>query len=458
MTIADDLHETFLTQSLSEQQLAELMAVGDEITITEGDELFREGQPSDYMWILLAGRVELSRNNNVLGTMATPGRWAGGLRAWEGADGTANYTATARCVEDGRMFRVPSEDLGRLVEEWFPFGKHLMIGVYQTVRTFEQTARQRASLVALGTLSAGMAHELNNPAAASLRAVEALRENCDKMLLSLGKLGEKAITAEQSLELTRLRRELISRPSPDIGAMAMMEREDAIGGWLERQGMAHPWAAAPVLAAAGADLDWLQDLDRGVGRDALVPAVEWVAATAGMASLLNELTDTTTRISQLVGAVRAYSQMDREPLQKVDVREGIDNTLTMLSAKLNDVTVERRFGADVPAVDAYPGELNQVWTNLLDNAIDAMDGSGTLTVATRVDGNAIVVDITDTGHGIDPSLTARVFDPFFTTKDVGKGTGLGLDITRRIVVDRHGGQITFDSQPGSTTASVRLPI
>jgi signal transduction histidine kinase len=150
--------------------------------------------------------------------------------------------------------------------------------------------------------------------------------------------------------------------------------------------------------------------------------------------------------------------MDREPLQKVDVREGIDNTLTMLSAKLNDVTVERRFGADVPAVDAYPGELNQVWTNLLDNAIDAMDGSGTLTVATRVDGNAIVVDITDTGHGIDPSLTARVFDPFFTTKDVGKGTGLGLDITRRIVVDRHGGQITFDSQPGSTTASVRLPI
>src|SRR4029079_5289270 len=277
MTIADDLHETFLTQSLSEQQLAELMAVGDEITITEGDELFREGQPSDHMWILLAGRVELSRNNNVLGTMATPGRWAGGLRAWEGVDGTAGYTATARCVEDGRMFRVPSDDLGRLVGEWFPFGKHLLIGVYQTVRTFEQTARQRASLVALGTLSAGMAHELNNPASASLRAVEALRENCDKMMLSLGKLGEKAITAEQSLELTRLRRELLGRPAPDIGAVGMMEREDAIGGWLERQGMAHPWAAAPVLAAAGADLDWLQDLDRGVGRDALVPAVGWVA-------------------------------------------------------------------------------------------------------------------------------------------------------------------------------------
>jgi signal transduction histidine kinase len=458
MTIADDLRGATLTQALTEQQLAELTAVGEEVAITEGEELFREGQPSDHLWILLSGRLELSRNNNLLATMGTPGQWAGGLRAWEGTGGTAGYTATARCIEDGRMFRVASDDLGRLVGGWFPFGKHLMMGVYQTVRTFEQTARQRASLVALGTLSAGLAHEINNPAAASLRAVEALRENCDKMLLSLGKLGEMAITAEQSIELANLRRELIGRPAPAIGAVAMMEREDAIGGWLERQGMAHPWAVAPLLAAAGADLEWLQDLDRGVGRAALVPAVEWVSATVGMASLLNELTDTTTRISQLVGAVRAYSQMDREPLQKVDVREGIDNTLTMLSAKLNGVTVERRFGADVPAVDAYPGELNQVWTNLLDNAIDAMEGTGTLTVATRLDGNAIVVDITDTGHGIDPSLTGRVFEPFFTTKDVGKGTGLGLDITRRIVVDRHGGQITFDSQPGSTTASVRLPI
>jgi len=402
--------------------------------------------------------VELSRNNNVLATMGTPGQWAGGLRAWEGTGGTAAYTASARCIEDGRMFRIASADLGRLVGEWLPFGKHLMLGIYQTVRTFEQTARQRASLVALGTLSAGLAHEINNPAAASLRAVEALRETCDKMLLSLGKLGETTITSEQSVELSRLRRDLITRPTPDMGAMATMEREDTIGTWLERQGMDHPWGVAPVLAAAGADVAWLQELDQGVGRDALVPAVEWVSATVSMSSLLNELSDTTTRISQLVGAVREYSQMDREPLQKVDVRDGIDNTLTMLAAKLDGVTVERHFGSEVPAVDAYPGELNQVWTNLLDNAIDAMDGSGKLIVETSVDGSDVLVDITDSGHGIDPALVGRVFEPFFTTKDVGKGTGLGLDITRRIVVDRHSGQISFESRPGATTARVRLPI
>jgi signal transduction histidine kinase len=243
-----------------------------------------------------------------------------------------------------------------------------------------------------------------------------------------------------------------------MGAMAMMEREDTIGTWLERQGMDHPWSAAPVLAAAGADVEWLQELQRGVGEAAMIPAVEWVSTTVAMSTLLNELTDTTTRISQLVGAVRDYSQMDREPLQSIDVRDGIDNTLTMLAAKLNGVTVQRQFGSDVPAIDGYPGELNQVWTNLLDNAIDAMDGSGTLTVETRVDGKEIVVEVTDTGPGIDPALMARVFEPFFTTKDVGKGTGLGLDITRRIVVDRHNGHIEFDSRPGATTARVRLPV
>src|SRR4051812_11921121 len=299
MTIAQDLQDAFLTQTLTEQQLADLIAVGEEVTITAGDELFREGQPSDYLWILLAGQVELSRDNNLLATMGTPGRWAGGLRAWEGTDGAAAYTATARCVEDGRMFRVPSDDLGRLVGEWFPFGKHLMIGVYQTVRTFEKSARERASLVALGTMFAGLAHEINNPAAASLRAVEALRETCDKMRLSLGKLGETTITRDQSVELGRLQRDLMTRRAPDMGAMAAMEREDAIGAWLERQGMHNPWSAAPVLAAAGADNEWLQDLVDGVGRAALSPSVEWVSATVSMSALLDELSDTTNRISQL---------------------------------------------------------------------------------------------------------------------------------------------------------------
>jgi len=216
---------------------------------------------------------------------------------------------------------------------------------------------------------------------------------------------------------------------------------------------------APSLAATGVDLEWCAQAEAVLGPAALEPGLEWLASTFSTASLLAELKESTRRISELVAAVRSYTQLDRASMQQLDVADGLDSTLLMLGHKLRGgVTVVRDYGAGVPQVEAYAGELNQVWTNLIDNAVDAMDGRGTLRVATRVEDGQVVVEIGDTGPGMAPEIATRAFEAFFTTKDVGKGLGLGLDIARRIVVERHGGTLTIDSRPGETVLRVGIPL
>ena len=454
------LRTAFLTRELTDDQLREMWAAGDELTFDTGIEVFTEGRPADHLWILLDGSVQLTRNSGgdtvVVATMTSSGQWAGGLRAWADASAAA-YRATGTTGEPSTFFRLPSTDLARLIEEWFPFGKHLITGIYQTVRSIEATVRHRESLVALGTMAAGLAHEINNPASASLRAVAALNDTCNEMLGNLSTLAVMPISAEQFVELDRLRRELLDLAVPEADALAMMSREDNIGTWLERHGVSEPWNLAPSLAAVGADGTWLDAVERAVGPEALGPALRWSATTFATSRLLGELTDTTKRISNLVEAVKSYSQLDRAGRQQFDVHEGLESTLVMLSPKLKSVRVTRDFG-DAPTVGGYAAEMNQVWTNLIDNAVDAMNGSGSLRITTGVVDGALQVDIIDSGTGMPAGVLDRVFEPFFTTKDVGKGTGLGLDISRRIVVDRHRGEITFDTSPQGTTARVRLPL
>ncbi len=456
---AADLRPLGLFDGLTDDQLAELAEAGTEVPIEPGVDLFHEGEHADCWWVLVDGVIELrrkaGREQMVVGRMDAPGRWAGGFRAW---DDNGVYLATGRGVTPGRVLRVPAEVLRERSDAWFPFGGHLIEGLFRTARTIESTARQRDALVTLGTLSAGLAHEINNPTAAAARSVDALEETCRTLLSSLRQLAEGEISAAQFTALDALRLEIEPHRSGVVDPLAIADLEDSLTSWLADNGVERDWVIAPALAAAGADEAWCERALTILGPASLEVGLEWVASTYATSTLLGELKESTRRVSELVAAVRSYSQMDRGSLQRIDLTEGLESTLVMLGHKLRGgVTVVRDYGPDVPQIDAYAGELNQVWTNLIDNAVDAMDGVGTLTIATQPDGDCVVVEIRDTGSGMPPDVVARAFEAFFTTKDVGKGSGLGLDIARRIVVERHGGTIDIDSHPGSTVLRVRLP-
>jgi signal transduction histidine kinase len=455
----DDLRPLPIFDGLTDAQLAELADGGTEIRIEPGVELFREGEHADAWWVLVDGAIDLvrrvGREDTVVARMDVPGRWAGGFRAW---DEHGVYLATGRGAAPGRVLRVPAEVLRERSNAWFPFGGHLIQGLYHTARSIESTARQRESLVTLGTLAAGLAHEINNPATAASRAVDALEDASAALLGSLGRLARDEVSPAQLAALDALRREL-APPAADLDPLERADREQALSSWLTRHGVDREWTLAPALAAAGADQAWCERAAAVLEGPALAPGLEWVASAASVAALLGEVRESTRRISELVAAVRSYSQLDRASLQRIDVTDGLESTLVMLGHKLpGGVTVVRDYGAGVPRIEAYAGELNQVWSNLIDNALDAMDGTGTLRLATRLEEDSVVVEVGDTGPGMPPPVAARAFEAFYTTKDVGKGTGLGLDIARRIVTERHGGTITIDSRPGATVLRVRLPI
>jgi signal transduction histidine kinase len=421
-------------------------------------ELFHEGDYADFWWVVLDGSIELRRHlgreETLVGRMV-PGLWAGGFRAW---DEHGVYLATGVGATDGRVLRLSAADLRERINAWFPFGRHLIEGLYGTARTIESTARQRQALVTLGRLAAGLAHEINNPAAAAVRAADALEGECQTLLSSLGNLAREEISAGQFTALDALRAELAQHVGTE-DPLEVSDRENALSLWLTRHGIVREWQIAPALAAAGADPAWCERVATVLDGTSLESGLEWVASALSATTLLAEMKDSTRRISELVAAVRSYSQMDRASMQRVEVTDGLESTLTMLAHKLRGgVTVVRDYGSEVPQVDAYAGELNQVWTNLIDNAIDAMGGAGTLRLTTRADGDHVLIEVADSGPGMPPEVAARAFDAFFTTKDVGKGTGLGLDIARRIVVERHNGEITIDSQPGETVLRVRIPV
>ncbi len=454
----EELRSLRLFESLSDEQLAELIEGGEEVTAQPGVQLFREGDQADFWWVLLDGVIDLERyvgrEETVVAKMDVPGRWAGGFRAW---DEQGVYLATGHVATPARVLRVPAGVLRELMNRWFAFGGHFIQGLYHTARSIEATARQRESLITLGTLAAGLAHEINNPAAATSRAVDALDNACEMLLSSLSRIAAQQISPQQFAALDSLRQEITPPPvAPD--ALELSDLEDALASWMASHGVGREWAIAPLLAAAGVDVAWCERAAGVLGRAALEPGLELVASTVSATTLLAEIKESSRRISALVSAVKSYSQMDRAAMQHIDVTEGLESTLVMLGHKLRDgVTVVRGYSTDVPAIDAYAGELNQVWTNLIDNAIEAMGGQGTLRLCTRADQDHVVIEVIDTGVGMPPHVVERAFEPFYTTKEAGQGTGLGLDIARRIVTERHGGSITIDSRPGHTVLTVRLP-
>jgi signal transduction histidine kinase len=285
-----------------------------------------------------------------------------------------------------------------------------------------------------------------------------MEEASNALLASLRDLAGAQIHAEQFHVLDELRLQLVGEAAP-VDPLELADREEEIADWLEERDIPGAWTLAAPLAAAGVTLAWCERLASELGDQAVAPALEWVASTLTLRTLISEVKLATGRVSELVTAVKSYTQMDRASRQTVDVTEGIESSLVMLAHKLRDgVSVVREYGADVPMVDAFPGELNQLWTNLIDNAVDAMPDGGTLRLVTRVDGPWLVVEVVDTGHGMSTEVQARAFDAFYTTKDVGRGTGLGLDISQRIVRERHHGQIEAESSPAGTTMRVRIPL
>jgi signal transduction histidine kinase len=461
----DELRELFLFEHLSPEQLDWVSANGDVVGFPAGAEVSVEGRPAECFYVLLSGRMTMSRliGGTEIETARTSqrGAYSGAVQFYFGDRLEQVYAATVRALTDATFLALPAQPFAEVFRRWYPMAVHLLEGLFIGQRNLAEMVGQRERLLALGKLTAGLTHELNNPAAAAARATAALRDRFAGMRHKLALLSEGRLDGEVLRSLTELQEEFVSRigGAAELSALERSDREDGLGEWLDDHEVTQPWELAGVFVAAGLGEDDLERVARAVAPAHLEPALRWLAYTVETETLLAEIADSTARISHLVDAAKQYSQMDRSPHQQTDLHTGLDATLVMLGAKIPPgVTVVKEYDRSLPPVPAYAGELNQVWTNLIVNALDAMGPEGRLTLRTGSDGDCAMVEIGDTGPGIPDELRRRVFEPFFTTKPVGQGTGLGLDVSWRIVVKRHGGDLRVTSRPGDTRFSVLLPL
>ncbi|GGR88801.1 MULTISPECIES: ATP-binding protein [Streptomyces] len=462
-----EIGSLFLFEKLSPEQLGRLCAAG-RVELFEPGPVYTEGDPATCFFVMIEGTVVLSRRvgaDEVEVTRTSQrGVYAGAMQAYLGDRVRQVYRNSMRVTEPTRFFVLPADTFADVMREWFPMAVHLLEGLFFGSKNLQAVIGQRERLLALGSLSAGLTHELNNPAAAAVRATATLRERVAKMRHKLGLIAGGPFSREVLASLVEIQERTAERvaKAPALSPLEASDREDALTDWLEEHGIGHGWQLAPAFVQAGLDVDWLERVAAAVGEEILPNAVGWLNYTVETELLMNEIEDSTARISHLVDAAKQYAQLDRAPYRVVDVHELLDSTLLMLSGKLGPgIEVVKDYDRALPPVPAYPAELNQVWTNLVDNAVSAMNGAGgqgTLTVRTARDHERLLVEFRDTGPGIPPEIKDRIFDPFFTTKPVGEGTGLGLDISWRIVVNKHHGSLRVESVPGDTRFQVLLPL
>ena len=455
-----DLRPVDLFDDLSEDELAEWTAVAQPQTAAPGDKLVEEGKEPGAVMLLLEGHAQAllieSGRTEPVGRQRAP-TWSGAIAVITQTPIGVRMVAETPC----RIAWIPGEDFRRLAMAQPSVHQRVMRQVAPVMSRVTAVEQNRERLAALGTMAAGLAHELNNPAAAAQRAAQQLAEAIDVVGSTIGRFVESGVERSDAETLVALQREALATAASHtaLDTLDAADAEDALADRLQDLGVPEAWRVAEPLAAAGVDAAWLERVAAAAG-PATDAAVGWVAAMLAAQGLASELQESTRRMSDLVGAVKQYTYMDRGELVEVDLHDGLETTLKVLGHKLKHTSIEvvRDYDRSLPKLTVHGSELNQVWTNLLDNAIDALGEHGTITITTRRENACARVDIGDNGPGIAPDNRDRVFESFYTTKEVGRGTGLGLATARRIVVDRHDGSLTFDSEPGRTIFHVSLPI
>lgn len=448
-----------LLEGLDDDALADVAAHATIRQFEAGDLIAEDGSVEHSVYLLLEGTAETFAMTG--GTYEPSGdhvspTWLGAIAALTGAP----LGVRLQAASDVRLATISPEDFVELAVANRSIMSLVLARVRPVVGRITSMEQNRERLESLGTMAAGLAHELNNPAAAARRASSELADALEVLGSTIGVFVESGVERAQAAELVKMQADALraAEQRTPLSALEASDAEDTIAEMLERAGVQEGWRLAEPLSRAGVDEAFVSRVAELAGA-ATEAAVRWIAASLLARELADELAESTDRMSTLVGAVKRYAYMDRGGLVEIDVHDGIETTLTILGHKLKhtSIAIEREYAADMPSFRAYGAELNQVWTNLLDNAIDALGESGTITITTRRDGDCIEVDIADDGPGIPLEVRERIFDPFFTTKDVGHGTGLGLDTARRIVVDRHRGSLRVESEPGSTVFRVRVP-
>lgn len=461
---ADELRSLFLFESLNDTQLDWLCRHGRVETIQPG-RAFSEGEPAKYLYVLLDGAIAQTRqvgeDEIEVNRSDHPGVYAGAFRAYLGDRIPQTYSSSLRVLVPSRFYVLESEKFAELMRKWFPMPLHLLEGLFFGIQSTQQAVGQRERLLALGSLTAGLTHELNNPAAAAVRAMASLRNRVNNMRHRLALIAAgpyDRLTLDTLVHLQAEAMEFVAHP-PELSAMEASDREEALSDWMDEHQVKDGWELAPAFVQVGLNDEFLGQVAASVDEAILEDTLRWLNNIIDMELLMDEIQDSTTRISNLVGAAKQYSQMDRTPFQRVDIHDLIISTLVILKAKIGDrIQVRKEFDRSLPAVPVYAAEINQVLTNLIDNAVDAMEGSGVLTIRTSRDEDRLLIEVGDTGPGVPDDIRNRIFEPFFTTKPVGQGTGLGLDISWRIVVNKHHGDLRVESVPGNTRFQVWLPF
>lgn len=456
----EDLHRIDLFDGLDDEQLRRWQQVAVIRTANAEDVVAEAGDASAGVFLLLEGVVqglifESGRLEPVTRQVAPT--WMGAITAMT----ETGYAGQMRAMTDVRMAVIAPDDFTDVVLTQKAVHRRVMRAVRTVSARTAQREQNRERLASLGTMAAGLAHELNNPVSAARSAANDLAEALDVLASTVGEFVESGIERDQAEELVAMQRQAMDRAaSPDsLSALDAADAEDELLASLTDLGISEPWRLTDPLVAAGVDAAWLDRLSSVAGSGASA-AVAWIAASLTAQGLASEIGESTDRMGKLVKAIKTYAFMDRGELVETDIHEGLDTTLLVLGHKLKPTTieVERDYERDLPKLTLRGSELNQVWTNLLANAIEALGDSGTIKIVTERDGPCARIDIIDDGPGIPAAIRDRVFEPFFTTKDVGEGTGLGLDTTRRIVTERLDGSIDFDSEPGRTAFHVWLPL